>query len=87
MEEVTDKTVPKENVETLAIKAMSDNIAALTYLVDALSKLVSALVYNVDPDNFKIPTWKSEEELQKAIGELTTKILEAQSGPSKTDKS
>lgn len=87
MEEVTDKTVPKETMDAVALRAITENITTLTVAVDTLSKLVGALLHNSDQKNFDIPVWTTEEEYSKDIGDLVKRILEAQSGTSETDKS
>lgn len=88
MKEETDKVLPEDAIN---FRLITENIAALTYTVQAQNAIILTLLHNAQRDpNFVIPDWKDKDEVEKEIGPIideSTKKVNELYGLSKTDKS
>lgn len=94
MKEVTDKTVPCNDIqkqfekeEAMQIRLLTETVSQLSFMVEYESMLISALLYN--HLDMEVPNWKDHKEEFKKVEELCEKILEAhkKDGQRETDKS
>lgn len=88
MKEETDKALPEDAIN---FRLLTENIAALTYTIQAQNAVILALLHNAKRDpNFDIPKWDNKEEVEKELGstldECIKKVNELY-GLGKTDKS
>lgn len=91
MEEKTDRTATKAEEQ---VALLTETVAQQAYYIEALSIVMSALLYNVENDmnyrnvNFFIPDWDNKDAREQTT-KLCDKIIEAfkKDGQRKTDKS
>lgn len=88
MEEQTDRTMPKDELQ---IRLLTENMTTLAYTVQMQNAVILALVQNVkDQHGFKVPDWKNKEEVEKELGDILEKCakkVDELYGQRKTNKS
>lgn len=92
MEEKTDRTATKVEEQ---VALLTETVAQQAYAIEALSIIMSALLYNVKNDmsyrnvKFVTPNWSEDKNAREETTKLCDKIIEAlkKDGQRKTDKS
>lgn len=99
MKEVTDKTVSYDEIqkqfekeEAMQIRLLTENVAALTFTVQAQNAVILTLLKNAKEHDasFAVPEWKDDKEAEAELGEILNECIDKVNkayGPRKTNKS
>lgn len=86
---VSDDMSKTEREEAIQISILTQNVAALTFAVEALNSVVMSVVHSIK-DQIEVPDWKTQEDVEKDVGEIVNKCIKKvteANGPREADKS